>query len=171
MKTLVVVVHPHLSESKINAAWMKRLEQEDVTVHNLYEKYPDFKIDVETEQRLLLEHDRIVFQFPFYWYSSPALLKQWEDDVLAFNFAYGPDGNKLKGKELMLAISTGGPEEAYSENGYNRMHVSDYINPFRGIANLAGMEFLPPFILNGIRTISADELKVNAEEYAAYVLK
>lgn len=80
-----------------------------MTVHDLYGTYPNFTIDVEKEQQLLLELERIVFQFPMYWYSSPALLKQWEDDVLALGWAYGTGGTKSYGKELLLAISTAFP--------------------------------------------------------------
>ena len=62
---------------------------EGVRLHDLYEAYPDFLIDVEAEQALLLEHDVIVFQHPVYWYSSPAILKEWQDLVLEHGFAYG----------------------------------------------------------------------------------
>lgn len=96
MKTLVIVIHPNLETSVVNKTWMNRLKQEkDITVHDLYGEYPNFIIDVEKEQQLLLDHERIVFQFPMYWYSSPALLKQWEDDVLTHGWAYGTGGTKL----------------------------------------------------------------------------
>ena len=81
-------------------------ETGDVTVVDEYAAYPDFKINVEHEQELIETHDRIVLQFPFYWYSSPALLKQWEDDVIKAGWAYG-GGRALEGKEFMLAVSTG----------------------------------------------------------------
>jgi hypothetical protein len=72
-----------------------RIREEAVDISDLYEEYPDFYINVKREQQLLIEHDIIVFQHPFYWYSSPAILKQWEDLVLEFGFAYGPGGTKL----------------------------------------------------------------------------
>jgi glutathione-regulated potassium-efflux system ancillary protein KefG len=76
MKTLVLIGHPTIEESRMNKAWADRLEKEEnVTVHHLYKEYPDMQIDVEREQHLLLAHNRIVFQFPFYWYSTPAILK------------------------------------------------------------------------------------------------
>lgn len=83
MKTLVLVFHPHLEKSQVNRKLMDAAnETGDVTVVDEYAAYPDFKINVEHEQELIETHDRIVLQFPFYWYSSPALLKQWEDDVI-----------------------------------------------------------------------------------------
>ncbi|RUT33578.1 general stress protein [Paenibacillus zeisoli] len=170
MKTLVLVAHPNLEQSKVNKAWMNRLEQEEnVTVHNLYSIYPNFEIDVEQEQQLLLEHDRIVLQFPFYWYSSPALLKQWQDAVLTYGFAYGSTGTKLQGKEFMLAISSGGAAEAYQAGGYNHYSMSELTRPFQATANLCGMHFLPSFLLQGVMTLTEEKVQHSAEALAAYV--
>jgi glutathione-regulated potassium-efflux system ancillary protein KefG len=170
MKTLVIVAHPNLEQSKVNKTWMNRLQQEEnVTVHNLYALYPHFEIDVEKEQQLLVEHDRIVLQFPFYWYSSPALLKQWQDAVLTYGFAYGSGGNKLQGKELMLAISSGGPVEAYQAGGYNHYSMSELTRPFQATANLCGMHFLPSFLLQGMMALTEERLQDSKEALATYV--
>ncbi|MGB8956214.1 MAG: NAD(P)H-dependent oxidoreductase [Tumebacillaceae bacterium] len=170
MKTLVIVAHPNLAESRINKRLVRALEDtQGVTVHHLYNEYPDFNIDVEREQKLLLEHDRIVLQFPFYWYSSPALLKQWEDAVLAYGFAYGHDGTALHGKEFMLALSTGGPQEAYQAGGYNQFSMSELLKPFQATSNLIGTKFLPSFLIHGIFQVSDEQLEQLATEYAAYV--
>ncbi|ETT59992.1 NAD(P)H oxidoreductase [Paenibacillus sp. FSL H8-457] len=86
MKTLVIVAHPGLHEgSRINRELTETVgHHPEVTVHDLYQRYPDGIIDIAAEQQLLLRHDRIVFQFPFWWYSSPPLLKHWFDEVLTF---------------------------------------------------------------------------------------
>ncbi|MDF2684641.1 MAG: ral stress protein [Brevibacillus sp.] len=77
-KTLVIVTHPTLNSSRINKRLTEELLiHEEVTVHLLYEAYPDEQIDVEKERQLLENHDRIVLQFPFYWYGAPYLLKKW----------------------------------------------------------------------------------------------
>jgi glutathione-regulated potassium-efflux system ancillary protein KefG len=170
MKTLVIVAHPDLSRSTVNKAWTERLQnEENVTVHELYKKYPDFQIDVEHEQQLLLEHDRIVFQFPFYWYSSPSLLKEWQDQVLAYGWAYGTNGTHLHGKEFMLAMSTGGPEAAYQAGGYNQYSMSELTKPFQATANLTGMRFLPAYIQHGVRILTPEQVKESADELARYV--
>ncbi len=106
---------------------------------------------MEREQELLLAHDRIVFQFPLYWYSSPALLKEWQDVVLTYGWAYGAEGTKLHGREFMLAISTGGPEEAYQAGGYNNYSLSELLKPFQATANLTGMRYLPVLKVQGVR--------------------
>jgi glutathione-regulated potassium-efflux system ancillary protein KefG len=170
MKTLVIVAHPNLEQSKVNRTWMTRLQQEEnVTVHNLYAHYPTFEIDVEKEQQLLLEHDRIVLQFPFYWYSTPALLKQWQDVVLTYGFAFGSEGNKLHGKEFMLAISSGGPAEAYQAGGFNHYSMSELTRPLQATANLSGMHFLPSFLLQGMMSLNEERLQESTEALAAYV--
>ena len=114
MKTLVNLFHPHLDKSTVHRAWAQRLAQEaDITLRDLYALYPDGKIDVAAEQAALLAHDRLVFEHPFYWYSTPPLMKQWLDDVLTYGWAYGAGGNALVGKEWLSLISTGGPADSY----------------------------------------------------------
>ncbi|MCK6259115.1 NAD(P)H-dependent oxidoreductase [Fictibacillus sp. KIGAM418] len=170
MKTLVIAAHPNMEGSLVNKTWMNRLrEEEDVTVHELYAAYPDGKIDMEREQELLLAHDRIVFQFPLYWYSSPALLKEWQDVVLTYGWAYGAEGTKLNGKEFMLAISTGGPEEAYQAGGYNNYSLSELLKPFQATANLTGMRYLPVFKVQGVRMLNEAQVKESAEALAAQI--
>ena len=63
MKTLVLIAHPNLSESRFNQTWKTALAHHDVTVHDLYASYPDGKINSQKEQDLLIQHDRIVFQY------------------------------------------------------------------------------------------------------------
>ncbi|WP_214826091.1 NAD(P)H-dependent oxidoreductase [Exiguobacterium algae] len=171
MSTLVILAHPNLETSRVNKTWKEVLEQlDDVTVHDLYAVYPDFNIDVEREQQLLLSHDRIVFQFPFYWYSSPAILKEWQDVVLSYGWAYGQSGTQLHGKEFLLAVSTGGPAEAYQPDGYNRFTMEELLSPFHAMANLTGMTYLPPYIEGGVRSLSDEALQASAMRLANYVV-
>lgn len=170
MKILVIAAHPNLEQSKVNRTWLNRLQQEEnVTVHNLYNHYPTFEINVEKEHKLLLEHDRIVLQFPFYWYSSPALLKQWQDLVLTYGWAYGTEGTKLRGKEFMLAISTGGPESAYQAGGHNLFSMSELTKPFQATSNLTGMRFLPTFTKQGVRFLTDEQVRESAEELVRHL--
>lgn len=98
MQTLIIVSHPTLADSNLQRFLWESLPAEGVTWHHLESVYPDGQVDWEAEQQQLLQYDRIIFQFPFYWYSSPALLKQWQDVVLTDDFAYGTDGGRLSGK-------------------------------------------------------------------------
>lgn len=169
-RTLVVVAHPELDSSRINAAWMRALDGlHSATVHNLYGSYPDAKIDVRHEQRLMDAHDRIVLQFPFQWYNCPALLKQWLDKVLESGWAYGPSGHALEGKTMSLAVSTWSIAQDYQRDGRYGRSIEDLLSPFEVTALRVGMRFQPGFYLHGIGEISDEQLVLNARAYREFI--
>lgn len=149
-RVLIQFAHPVLERSQVNRPLLEAVRGLDaVTINDLYEEYPTLSIDVAREQRLLLEHDVIVFHHPFYWYSTPAILKQWQDMVLEHGWAYGDDGTRLRGKITLNVITTGGPATAYRRGGYNRFTVRELLAPWEQTANLCGMRFLAPFVAHG----------------------
>jgi len=165
-RVLILFAHPALHRSRVNMALMEAVQgMEGVTFRDLYEEYPNLHIDFETEQELLLEHDVIVWQHPFYWYSAPAILKEWMDVVLEYGFAYGEGGTRLAGKKVMSALTTGGPLEAYQHDGYNHYTMKELLAPFDQTARLCGMEYLEPFIIHGVRQLTAFQLKECATKY------
>ncbi|UVI30476.1 NAD(P)H-dependent oxidoreductase [Paenibacillus spongiae] len=169
MKTLVIIAHPNLQESKVNRVWKERLEAEsDITIHDLYGAYPSEVLDVQREQQLLLKHDRIVFQFPLYWYSTPPLLKKWQDEVYTYGFAYGT-GNQLRGKEYVLAISAGRPEDSYRPDGFSKYTLEQYLLPLEATVLLTEMLYLPPFVLYSAPHISEKEIQESAQRLAEYL--
>ena len=171
MKTLVNVFHPKLAQSTVNRLWAERLQGlPDVTVRRVYSLYPDGKIDVAAEQATLLAHDRLVFQHPFFWYSVPPLMKQWFDDVLTYNWAYGPQGKALAGKEWVSSISTGGPADSYQAGGYNSYSMSEFLKPLQQTANLIQTKFLPPFIFQGAVGANEAAIRQSADNMAAHIL-
>lgn len=171
MKTLVLVFHPNLSDSRLNRRWADEIEKhEGVTVHRVYEAYPDGEINTEAEQKLMEEHDRIVFQFPFYWYSSPSLLKKWEDTVLTYGWAYGSTGNKLQGKDLLVAVSVGAPEGSYTREGEFIYTLVELLKPFQATSNMIGTRYLAPYAAYGVMQLSDDQIEQTAKEYVAYAL-
>jgi glutathione-regulated potassium-efflux system ancillary protein KefG len=157
-KILVLFAHPAFEKSRVNQHLARAArETAGVTFNDLYEEYPDFAIDVQREQKLLLEHDVIVWQHPFYWYSSPALLKEWQDLVLEHGFAYGSKGTALHGKIALNAITTGGPESSYQKTGYNRFTLRELLTPFEQTANLCGMTYLAPFVTPGTHRLDLEK--------------
>jgi glutathione-regulated potassium-efflux system ancillary protein KefG len=166
-RVLVLFAHPVLERSRVN----KRLagairELPGVTIHDLYEAYPTMAIDVAREQELLREHDAVVFQHPFYWYSTPSILKEWQDLVLEHGWAYGPGGTALRGKVTLNALTTGGPESAYRRDGYNRFTVRELLAPWEQTAHLCGMRFLAPFVVHAaLRVAGDDDLGARREAY------
>ena len=165
-RVLVLFAHPALEKSRVNRPLVDALtDLDEVTINDLYEEYPDFDIDVEREQALLVGHDMIVFQYPFYWYSTPAIIKEWEDLVLEHGWAYGSGGNALQGKTLLNAITTGGLESTYCREGDNRCTMRELLAPIEQTANLCGMDFLPPFVVHGTHQLTDSDISDHADSY------
>ena len=167
-KILILFAHPRFEKSKTNRALLKNIEQrKGVTLNDLYEQYPDFNIDIDREKELLLGHQVIIWQHPFYMYSAPALLKQWIDLVLEYGWAHGKDGDFLKDKIIFNAITTGGTREVYSPGGYNRFTIREFLLPFEQTAALCKMIYLPPFAVQGTHLLTGEALLHHAALYSA----
>lgn len=166
-KILIIFAHPTFKRSIINRALRQAVEQLDgVTFHDLYASYPDLFIDVAHEQQLCEQHDVIIFQHPFYWYSTPAIFKEWLDQVLEHNWAYGSKGNALAGKVFFQALTAGGDASSYTPGGLNGHTIRELTSPFRATANLCKMEWLPPFAILGVhRGIPSARLVQHADDY------
>lgn len=165
-KILFLVAHPYLEKSRANRSVMRAVSGIDgVTVHILYERYPYFHVDVAYEKELLMSHDLVVIQHPMYWYSMPALLKLWLDDVFESGWAYGPGGDKLKGKKLMVSMTMGGGKDAYSPEGNNRFDMQTFLAPWNQTAHLCQMKWLEPCLFHGSIRASQGEI----DEYAQKV--
>jgi glutathione-regulated potassium-efflux system ancillary protein KefG len=170
-KILIIFAHPAIARSTMNQAMKASVDGLDgVTVHDLYRCYPDFYIDVAHEQRLCEEHDVIIFQHPFYWYSTPSIIKEWLDLVLQHGWAYGSEGRALEGKYYFHALTAGGDDSTYRPEGANLFTISELLSPFRATANLCRMQWLPPFAVLGIHRGLADELiRSHASDYSRMV--
>lgn len=161
-------VHPGQSFSRTNMAMAKAARGvEGISFVDLYAEYPRHDIDVAREQQRLIDHDVIIFQFPLYWYSTPSLLKEWQDLVLQHGFAYGHEGNRLAGKTMMLAITAGASREAYSEDGFQHYSLRTFLTPLEQTARLCKMRFATPYVLYG--ALGAEPDGDIAEHAASYV--
>ena len=170
-KTLIILTHPNIAQSRLNKALIEAVKNEpNITVHDIYAMYQNANsIDVAKEQALLLSYDRIIFQFPFYWYSTPSLLKEWQDKVLEYGFAYGSTGDKLKDKAFKIAVTIGAPEEAYHKDGFMQATISELIKPLQTMALMTQMVFTPIFTVYGALSISDNELAQKAKEYQSII--
>ena len=165
-KILILFAHPALEKSRIHAGLLKNIKgTQGVTLHDLYEVYPDLNIDADREQALLLQHDIILFQHPFYWYSAPAIIKQWQDLVLEHGWAYGHTGKALSGKRMGNVISTGGSQQSYTVGGHHGCTIHDFLLPFRQTARLCNMEYLPPFVIHGTHRLKRQDLPFCCMQY------
>ena len=156
---IVYYAHPGHRHSHVNKHMARAARAvEGITFVDLYRDYPRFDIDVEVEQSRLLDHDVIVLEFPMFWYSTPSLIKEWEDLVLEHGFAYGADGDKLADKHMLLAVTAAGPEDAYTHNGYQRYPIRTFLTPLEQTARLCKMRFTAPYVLYSSLTAPANDL-------------
>ncbi len=160
MKTLIIVTHPDIDNSAVNKRWIEELSKhpQKFDIHQLYKIYPDEKIDVLAEQHLLEQYQKIVFQFPFYWFSSPPLLKKWFDQVLTRGWAYGSkSGFRLGDKKIGLAITAGIDKEAYSAEGIYKYKLEELTTPFELTFNYIRADYRSFYAYYGIEINSTDE--------------
>jgi putative NADPH-quinone reductase len=154
---IVYYAHPGQKYSHTNchmAGVASRLD--GITYIDLYRAYPRFDIDADIEQQRLRDHDVVVFQFPMFWYSTPSIIKEWQDLVLEHGFAYGSGGDELAGKRMLLAITAAGPVDAYAPGGYQHYPLRDFLRPLEQTARLCEMHFSAPYVLYASLTAPKD---------------
>lgn len=169
----VIYAHPYPLHSRVNRALQTAIAgMPRVHVRDLYALYPDFHIDVATEQARLAASDIVVLQHPMRWYHAPALLSLWLEKVLSYGWAYGHDEQgrstrALQGKQLMWAVTAGGSEVAYSPAGYNEHTIAEMSLPMRQTALYCGMQWLEPYVVHGTGQLSDAALDAAAQGYRA----
>lgn len=147
-RLLIYYAHPGHQHSRVNKEMAKIAElNSHVTFCDLYKQYPRYHIDIDAEQKKLLDHDVIIFQHPLFWYSTPSLIKEWIDLVLEHGFAFGEGGHHLTGKIMMNVISAAGPEEAYTNEGYQHYPLRTFLTPIEQTARLCHMQYSAPYVL------------------------
>ena len=154
-KILVLLAHDDLEKSLVNKRIKEELScEENVLYKDLNELYPDFNIDVKKEQEDLKDISKIVFQFPMYWYSAPALLKRWVDSVLEYGYSYiiNEKGNfealALKDKEFQMLVSMGAKEESF--HGQDRLSVKECLNSYFYTMEMLGTKKIEPSFIYGL---------------------
>ena len=157
-RVYVLAAHPNLRESRVNARLQAAAAQtQGVDLNDLFASSPDYDFDVPGEQARCEAAQLIVLLHPIQWYSMPALMKLWFDEVLAYGWAYG-GGTALHGKDLWLVATTGGSEASYHPESYNRYFFDAFLPPYEQTAALCGMRFLPPMLLHGAHRAGQAEI-------------
>jgi glutathione-regulated potassium-efflux system ancillary protein KefF len=165
----VIYAHPYPRHSRANRALLDAVgDLPDVRVRALYQLYPDFRIDVAAEQAALSEADLIVWQYPMQWYSVPSLFKLWLDKVLEYGWAHGSRDTALRGKDCLLAVTTGGDADSFRINGGGGLE--SFCEPLRATAAYCGMRWAVPFALHATLEIDAPRLAQAASRYRQRLL-
>ena len=169
-KVLIIFAHPSYESSRINRAFYQVIDNlPNLMWHDLYNTYPNQLIDVEREQGLLADCDVLILQHPLYWYSCPALMKNWLDSVLTLGWAYGDAGKALSGKAFIQVISSGGSEAVYQRGAYNNFSLAELLRPFEQTADLCEMHYHQPFLTQGAKAMSDEEIHQQAEKYLSWM--
>lgn len=161
---LIIYAHPYSQHSHANKRMIEQAGEIDgVEVRSIYQRYPDFNIDVAAEQEALSRADLIVWQHPMQWYSVPPLLKLWIDKVLSHGWAYGQNGTALHGKSLLWAVTTGGSEHHFEIGQFPGFDV--LAQPLQSTAIYCGMKWLPPFVMHDTFVCDDETLMAKARRY------
>lgn len=160
---VVMFAHPYPRRSRACARLLAAIRDlPGLEVRDLYQRYPDFDIDVAAEQAALAPARLVVWMHPVYWYTAPSLLKHWFDKVLVNGWAYGPGGTALAGKGCLWVATTGGDEQAYSPEGRHHHPFEAYAPVVEQTARYCGMEWLEPHIVHGAHLVDDATLEARA---------
>lgn len=128
-------------------------EMDSITFVDLYREYPNLKIDQKVETDRLFDHDIIIFQFPMHWYSTPAILKEYQDRIILAEHAYSPAGKAFVSRFFFCALSTGGTTDNFGPGSRNNYSVLEFLRPQEQTMRAVGMTYLPPFVIYGARFV------------------
>ncbi|MDQ8143269.1 NAD(P)H-dependent oxidoreductase [Chryseobacterium sp. CFS15] len=174
---LIILAHPNIEVSLANKTIIEELQKEknlNIEVRNIAKMYPDFNIDVREEQQALLRHQTVVFQYPFYWYSLPAILKHWFDEVFLYQFAYGSKGDKLKGKNFVPSFTVGSSEESYTALGFQHFRVLEFCKSLEQTAYHSQMKYVDPIYFHGTSLAAGyteEEIRNKAKTHAGRLIE
>jgi NAD(P)H dehydrogenase (quinone) len=145
-----------------------QLEQVNAFNNNLFAE------DVAQEMEKVLWCDTLIFSFPLWWFSVPAILKGWVDRVMAMGFSYGAgkgvyDNGTFKDKSAFLTFTTGGPLQAYGETGKNGQLETILFPIHHGVFYFNGFTVYPPFISYSPARISDEERQQELNRYKKYL--
>ncbi|NQD36716.1 glutathione-regulated potassium-efflux system oxidoreductase KefF [Permianibacter sp. IMCC34836] len=164
----VIYAHPYPARSRTGRALLDAVgDLPSVHIRSLYQLYPDFDIDVDTEQQALVQAQLIVWMHPLYWYSTPALLTLWFEKVLARDWAYGDDGNALRGKDVLWVTTTGAPAESYQREAEHGHPFATFVPPLSQTARFCGMRWHPPIVVHQGHRCAEHTLQQQAQQFRA----
>ncbi|WP_299438740.1 NAD(P)H-dependent oxidoreductase [uncultured Rhodospira sp.] len=129
--------------------------------------------DIRRELDRLLWADLVIFSFPLFWFSVPAILKGWIDRVLVSGRCYGGrrfyDRGGLRGKTGLLALTMGGRAHMVASGGVHGP-LEDMLRPLlQGTLGYVGMRVLPPFVAHHVPYISDEARRAILADYRAFL--
>ncbi|OCY53809.1 NAD(P)H-dependent oxidoreductase [Acinetobacter pittii] len=171
---LLILAHPYYTQSIANKTIVNELIKTypDLEVRDIFQLYPDYKIDVSAEQEALLRHDTIILQYPMFWFNMPAILKLWFDEVFTYQFAYGSQGDKLKDKKVIISMTVG-QKEADMVNDRENL-IDSFLKAVQYSIQYTQMQLSATYLLYDVSPLSGNpesKIKLEAVEHSHKVLK
>ena len=171
MKTMVVISHPTIQASSSQQFFLATLKGEDfVTIRHLDEVWSEAKPHFTRviEEKALVESgaQRLILQFPMYWYQAPAVMKEWIDTVMSKSATFAKQI-----KELGIVVTLGVKEEAFRAGGKEQFTISELLRPFQALANAMSWNYLPNFEVHQFDYKTEGAKQVLLVEYLQYVTK
>lgn len=158
MNILVVVGHPKYETSSSQQFFIESLKQFK-TVDCLY--LSQEQVDLS----YLKKYDRIILQFPIFWYQAPAIVKVWIESILVGNL------NVLANKELGIVVTIDEAERQFKAGGKEKFTVDEMLRPFEMLANTLKMTYLPVKAIHQFDYLSDDDKQRLLVAYQYYVTR
>ncbi len=173
MSTLILVFHPHLKDgSRVNARLLAELTAQGEERHHRarrIRRIPELLRQRRHRARAAGGCRPRNPSVPVLLVLLPALLKEWEDEVITAGWAYA-GAHALKGKELKLVVTTGSDAAKYRKDGEYSHTMEELLSPFEVVAYKVGMNYAEPFLVQGTATIGDAELDQAAADYVSAIL-
>ncbi|TCD53575.1 flavodoxin family protein [Alloscardovia theropitheci] len=161
---LIVSGHTYPENSIANKHIISLLKKQypDTHIDDLYTLYPDYRINVASEQEKLKNADIIIIQSPIFWYYMTSLVSRWIEEVFTYGWAYGSSGNALSGKKIIFSVTAGADNEFYNSQSSAEISIDEMMKPYIVSANYCSMDYVGTVFTGGMMNFT--ELSTSDKE-------
>ena len=160
--------HPDVDQStsqQFLLAAVKGEEQIQIRhLESILAKQEDNYFDKTIERAFLQEADKIIFQFPLYWYQCPSVMKQWMDEVLTLNLS-----QKDTKKEFGIVVTVGAKKDRYTAGGSVGFGIEELLRPYQALANQLGWNYQTPFVIYQFQYLPETQKQQLLVDYLYYL--
>lgn len=173
-KTIIFIAHPEVDSSNTQQFLIESGRQiSQVDYVDLYQEWEEngSSFDVQTEQARLVEYQRIIFQFPLYWYQAPSILKEWIDQIFMVDQGLPTFTQRMAGKELGIVVTADVKASHYQAGGKVGWSLSEILTPYQALARYFNMVFLPIFPIHQFALLQESDKMGLMYQYITYLEK
>ena len=167
-KTLIIISHPDVTQSSSQQFLLASIKGEELIqirhLESILAEQENNHFDKRIERACLQEADRIIFQFPFYWYQCPSVMKQWMDEVLTLNLS-----QKGKKKELGIVVTVGAKKDRYAAGGSVGFGIEELLRPYQALAKQLGWNYQTPFVIYQFQYLTETQKQQLLVDYLYYL--